>query len=275
MLDDVAVFAAHWGHADLPMEAFIRQVSEAGFDGVEMALPARPGERDRWVAALEEAGLKLIATQWETALYSDFGTHKQALSELLKNACAAQPLLINCQTGKDYYSQAQNGELIELAAKISGETGVPVCHEIHRSRFSGHPVLLQPYLERYPELLLTADLSHWCCACESLLEDQQEWLDRLFPSIRHIHARVGHPQGPQVNDFQAAEHAQALSRHLHWWDQIVAQQRAAGRPVTVTPEFGPVPYTQTMPRSGVELSSAWEQNVAMLQLLKQRYSRQN
>ena len=36
---------------------------------------------------------------------------------------------------------------------------MPIVHEIHRSRFSGHPALLRPYLERLPGLRLTADLA--------------------------------------------------------------------------------------------------------------------
>ena len=269
---DLLIFATHWGHADESRDVFIRRVSDAGFDGIEMALPVGPSEREGWTRAIEDAGLKLIAQQWETVLYSDFQTHKQALYELLMNACAAQPLMVNSHTGKDFYSMAQNVELLELAAAISHETGVQIVHEIHRSRFSGHPVLLQPYLQRDPDLLLNADLSHWCCACESLLEDQQPMLEQVFPHVRHIHARIGHSQGPQVNDFRAPEHAAALAQHLRWWDSIVAQQRAAGRSVTMTPEFGPVPYTQTLPYSQKEISSAWELNVAMMQLLRQRYT---
>jgi hypothetical protein len=41
---------------------------------------------------------------------------------------------------------------------------------------------------------------------------------------------------------------------------------------TITPEFGPAPYTQTMPFSGEPLSNAWDQNVAMLHLLRGRYA---
>jgi hypothetical protein len=33
-----------------------------------------------------------------------------------------------------------------------------------------------------------------------------------------------------------------------------------------------VPYTQTLPYTQQEVSNAWELNVAMLQLLRQRYA---
>eukprot|EP01034_Spumella_vulgaris_P038522 gene38522-47571_t len=139
-----------------------------------MSLPLGPAARGDWTRRIADAGLALIAQQWETVFHPQFDAHKAALAELLHNACAARPVLVNTHTGKDFYSQAQNLELIALADAISQEHGVPIVHEIHRSRFSGHPMLLLPYLAQLPQLQLTADLSHWCCACESLLDDQPE-----------------------------------------------------------------------------------------------------
>ena len=105
------------------------------------------------------------------------------------------------------------------------------------------------------------------------MDDQAETLQKVFPHVRHIHARVGHSQGPQVNDFRAPEHAAALQQHLSWWDAIVALRRAEdAEQITITPEFGPSPYTQTLPYTNQVVSDAWELNVAMMQLLRARYS---
>ncbi len=41
--------------------------------------------------------------------------------------------------------------------------------------------------------------------------------------------------------------------------------------MTLTPEFGPAPYTFTLPYTAQPVSNAWEQNVAMLALLRRRY----
>ena len=269
----VQIFAAHWGNNELAPQVFIDRVKAAGFDGIEMSLPLDAAARDDWSSRIAAAGLGLIAAQWETVFHSSFEPHKQALAELLENACAARPLHINSQTGKDYFTPAQNRELLELAAAISRKHGVPIFHEIHRSRFSCHPMLLLPYLEQMPELQLTADLSHWCCACESLLDDQPQTMATTLPHVRHIHARVGHAQGPQVADFRAPEAQAALQAHLSWWDEVIRLRRAAGAErMTLTPEFGPAPYTQTLPYTQQEVSNAWELNVAMLELLRRRYA---
>ncbi|CDG81690.1 sugar phosphate isomerase/epimerase family protein [Janthinobacterium agaricidamnosum] len=271
---DILIFAPHWGSNELAPQVFIERVLAAGFDGIEMSLPLDPVQRDDWTSRIADAGLGLIAQQWETVFHPQFDEHRAALATLLDNACAARPLLVNSHTGKDFYTPAQNRDLIALADHISARHGVPIVHEIHRSRFSGHPMLLLPYLEQDPGLQLTADLSHWCCACESLLEDQPETLARTLPHVRHIHARVGHQQGPQVADFRAPEAQAALQQHLAWWDQIVALRKAAGaRQMTMTPEFGPLPYTQALPYTQQPVSNAWELNVAMLDLLRLRYGR--
>lgn len=269
---EILIFAPHWGSNHLAPQDFIARVQAAGFDGIEMSLPLAAAQRDDWTARIADAGLQLIAQQWETVFHPEFEAHKAALAELLHNACAARPLHVNSHTGKDYYTPQQNMELIALADAIAREHGVAIFHEIHRSRFSGHPMLLLPYLRQLPDLQLTADLSHWCCACESLLEDQPQTLAATLPHVRHIHARVGHAQGPQVADFRAPEAQAALDAHLGWWDRIVELRRAAGAPrMTMTPEFGPVPYTPTLPYSQQEVSDAWELNVAMLALLRARY----
>jgi hypothetical protein len=75
-----------------------------------------------------------------------------------------------------------------------------------------------------------------------------------------------------VADFRAPQAQAALQAHLGWWDEIVRLRRAAGaKRLTITPEFGPAPYTQTLPYTGAPVSSAWEQNMAMLGLLRHRY----
>ncbi|MCG2583690.1 sugar phosphate isomerase/epimerase [Massilia sp. TS11] len=270
---EILLFAPHWGSNHLAPQDFIARAKDAGFDGVEMSLPLDDAERAHWCALIDQAGLRLIAQQWETVFHPQFESHREAYARYLRNACAAGPLFVNSHSGRDIYTPAQNLELLDLAASISADTGVPIYHEIHRARFSGHPMLTLPYLAARPQLQLTADLSHWCCACETLLEDQPHTLDTVLPCARHVHARVGHSEGPQVTDFRAPEWRAALEAHLAWWDRIVDLRRAAGASyASFTPEFGPAPYTSTLPYTQMPVSDAWELNVAMKDLLRARYA---
>ena len=130
-------------------------------------------------------------------------------------------------------------------------------------------------LEHLPNLRLTADFSHWCCVHESLLDDQKEFLERVIPLVDHIHARVGHAEGPQVNDPRAPEWKSAFDIHLGWWDKIVANQRESGSPprFTITPEFGPDPYVPTAPYTNRPLTDIHETNIYMKEFLKERYNK--
>ena len=104
------------------------------------------------------------------------------------------------------------------------------------------------------------------------LADQAEAVDLAISRSDHIHARVGQPQAPQVSDPRAPEWQQALNAHLAWWDRIVALKKAAGAPLTMLSEFGPVPYTPALPYTREPVSDAWQINVWMMELFRKRYA---
>jgi hypothetical protein len=154
-----------------------------------------------------------------------------------------------------------------------GLKAIQIAHEIHRGKFSFHPLTTLPYLDAYPNLRLTADLSHWCCVCSSYLQDQQSTVRKALSRTAHIHARVGFTEGPQVNDFRAPEWREALAHHLRWWDIAIAHQQGAGASYcTITPEFGPQPYMPSLPYTRQPLADQWDLNVTMMALLRTRYS---
>jgi hypothetical protein len=79
-------------------------------------------------------------------------------------------------------------------------------------------------MEKHSSLRLTLDISHWCNVHESLLNDQLETVKLAISRTDHIHTRVGHAEGPQVNDPRAPEWKDAVSAHFGWWDQVVEQK---------------------------------------------------
>jgi hypothetical protein len=66
---------------------------------------------------------------------------RKAFEEYLRNiARPASRILIDSQTGKDYFTLEQNSKLFALAQKITDETGVQIAHETHRNKalFAAH-----------------------------------------------------------------------------------------------------------------------------------------
>jgi len=77
---------------------------------------------------------------------------------------------------------------------------VTIIHETHRGKFSFAVHSTRKYLEAIPSLRLNLDISHWYTVAESYLDDQQRRWSWRSRRTAHIHARVGHKQGPQVSD---------------------------------------------------------------------------
>jgi sugar phosphate isomerase/epimerase len=248
-------------------------VKAAGYDGVEASFPLDDKTvKEEAEAALRKYGLLLIVQYWQS-LERDFEDHFTGYQRYLRYLAHFRPLLINCQTGKDYFTFSQNRTLLEWAAAFSAETGIAVCHETHRNKafFAAH--VTRQYLEQLPYVRLTADFSHWCTVHESYMDDQPESLELACQLTGHLHTRVGHPEGPQVGDPRAPEWQEALTRHLRWWDPVVASHRLAGAErLTMTTEFGPAGYLPTLPFTQMPVASQWEINVHMKNLLKERYA---
>lgn len=268
---EILFFCPHWGLEQLTLEEAFQKIKDAGYDGVEMAVPFNPEKKHEFLQLLQKYSLKLIAQQW-SATGETFVQYKASFQEHLYHFAAVSPLFINSQTGKDYYSFEQNRELILLAEQISGETGIPIVHETHRGKFSFCAATTRQFLEAIPDFTLAADFSHWCNVSESFLQDQQDTVAIAINRAAHIHARVGHTQAAQVSDPRAPEWQEALNYHLNWWDSIVGKHREQGTKVfTITPEFGPWPYMPALPFTHQPVTSQWEANLYMRNLLKERY----
>lgn len=249
-----------WGSASLPWPVFLEKVKKAGYHGVEIDLPLDRSEKNEICSLLKDLGLDMVAQHWETK-ETDFIKHREMYKRHLYNLVEAQPLFVNSHTGMDFYSRAQNSALIEMAHRIEAETGVIITHETHRSRFSYAAHACLPYLEEYPFLKLTSDLAHWCCVAESLLENQGLAVQNAIEHTHHIHARVGSAQSPQVIDPRDKNYKNELDRFNGWWRSMVINALEKKRPyITITPEYGPHPYSLYATGTQIPLGDQWEIN---------------
>ena len=198
--------------------------------------------------------------------------HLGQFKEAVTAASKMNPLYINCHSGKDYFSFDQNKLFIEFTTQLNKQTGVPMYHETHRGRILYSASVCKDFMMKLPDLRLTADLSHWCVVHESLLKDQTETLELTLSRTEHIHARVGHAEGPQVSDPRAPEWEEALKQHFGWWDKVVERKKKNGERMTFLTEFGPPDYLWTLPYTRQPIADQWGINVHMMNVLKKRYS---
>lgn len=106
------------------------------------------------------------------------------------------------------------------------------------------------------------------------MEDQEETLALALARAGHIHAHIGHPEGPQVNDPRAPEWKKAVDKHFEWWDKIIEHKLNRGENmITILTEFGPPDYLQVLPFTREPVASQWEVNVYMMKILRERYTK--
>lgn len=268
---ELKIMATGWGFPGT-IDELCNKAKKEGYDGIEVLWSHEKKTQEELFAALKKYELEV------GILCAGFDNHYQkhledfiAMTEEATAQTIQRPLYINCHSGRDYFSYDQNKAFIDHTTQLSRQTGIIISHETHRARILYSAPVARHYMDTIPELRITFDVSHWCNVSESLLDDQQETIDLALSRADVIHARVGHSEGPQVNDPRAPEWEPALNAHLSWWDSVVEAKKKAGQRLTILTEFGPPDYMPTLPYTRDPLSDQWAINVHMMQLLRKRY----
>lgn len=266
---ELLILATNWGFPG-SFNLFAPQAKNAGYDGAEIWWPGDEKGQNNVLEELNKHGLK-PAFLWGSG-EKDFQKHEAEFQKMVQSMLAVKPIYINCHSGKDYFTAEQNQRLIDYSYKIAARTGIPVYHETHRGRALFSTTAAKTFIEKSPDLRITFDVSHWCNVHESMLGDQTEILDLTLSRTEHIHARIGHPEGPQVNDPRAPEWKDIVQTHLGWWDKVVDRKKKEGGRITFLTEFGPPDYMPTLPYTRQPLADQWGVNVYMKDLLRKRYA---
>jgi sugar phosphate isomerase/epimerase len=266
------ILATNWGYAG-NADQFCAAAKKAGYDGAEFWWPGTAKEQEELFAAIKKHSLDagFLYGEWQ----KDPGQHltgfKKVIDEIAANRFQ-RPLYINCHSGKDHFSYEQNKLFIDYTTAKTKETGIPIYHETHRGRMMFAANITRQFMDKIPELRLTFDVSHWCNVHESMLDDQEETIRLAIERSEHIHARIGHPEGPQVNDPRAPEWEAVVKQHFAWWDKIVDRKKREGKLMTILTEFGPADYMPVLPYTRQPVADQWAINVHMMQVLRKRYS---
>jgi sugar phosphate isomerase/epimerase len=244
----------------LPIDVALQRVLEHGYEGFETPLPT----------ALEAAKLGSRLPVIPMLFVED----TEQLKTGLDAAGQLNPLSVTVHAGKDWWSFDRGATFFERALEVVNQGKLTVNFETHRGRLLFDPKSTVRYLEEFPDLHIVADFSHWTCVCESLLHDQTEAVEFAICRTRHIHARIGHAEGPQVPDPRAAMWHTEVKRFVEFWDAIRTSASARLQAeLTVTPEFGPPHYMWTDPKSGEPLADLFEVCTYTRDLLRDHWNR--
>lgn len=231
---------------------FVRD-SSVGYRGVECPLLTVPDQAS-FVESLKKRELDFIPMVLTFGMSVD--DHLQAFRMQLEWARALPHRFVVSHSGLDAFDDDDARRFFEEALRIEKDLDVQVAHETHRGRILFNPWTTRRLLDRFGDLKLNCDLSHWCVVAERLIDDQIEILELCAERALHIHARVGYENGPQVSDPAAPEYSGHLQAHERWWALIWDAQVRRGMDVTtLTPEFGPPSYQPTLPYTQVPTAS--------------------
>ena len=249
------VVRPRWGNDD-PLPSFLQQAAFDGFDGVELGLPIQAKEQRELVDFAAEFDLGLIGEVatgdwWVPQAQRSEQEHFDDMRRALDASAACGAWHLNAMAGYDAWAISKSVDFFARCQEAAAERQVTLCIETHRSRSLSTPWATLEILKQLPSLNLTCDFSHWVVVCERLLDGCDEAVAAAAHQAHHIHARVGHAQGPQVPDPAAPEYAPELEAHLGWWRQCWSSMAARGLTrITMNPEFGVdrylplLPYTQ-------------------------------
>lgn len=183
-----------WG-VDYPhgLEPYLARWRDVGYEALEGSLHFLP-DREALLRFLKTSGWKWIPQVFSRDYIAGGSVreHLYSLKKQIDHCMEQQPWFFNAHSGSDTWSLSQPEDFYGAMLEMERRLGVAICHETHRSRYFGNPWITRPILEKFPDLNLTCDFSHWVCVAERLLEDCGEIIQLAPNHCHHLHARTHH-----------------------------------------------------------------------------------
>ena len=113
----VNFFCPLWGSSGMPFEEFVKKAKTDGYDGIELALPDSKDVQKEYLSILKDYEMPYILQHWQTDK-KDPGEFVKEFSERLETLVEGNPVFVNSQTGKDFFSFDDNCKIIEKAIEL-------------------------------------------------------------------------------------------------------------------------------------------------------------
>lgn len=162
--------------------------------------------------------------------------------------------------------------LLDGWMRLAENAGIPVFIETHRDRMTTDLFFTLDLLDRWPELPLLADLSHFLVGREFAFpveEENHALIRRILDNSHAFHGRVASREQVQI-EISFPHHRPWLDLFLDWWDYGFRAWRtrsAADAALVFTCELGPKPYAITG-RDGNDTTDRWGEALMLRRMVR-------
>jgi len=241
-------------------------IHDAGFDGAGVRFFDRDYAREV-TTALRDWGLT-----WQAQCYP---RTVDDLKPILENVALFGADHLNLQADVRPHTVAECVPLIEGWRRLAEEAGVALHFETHRDRMTTDLYFTLRLLERFPDLRLTGDLSHYVVGREfawPISDENHRLMHRIIDHCWGFHGRVASREQVQVQ-ISFPHQRDWVDLFMGWWDYGFRgwRERAPqGATLTFLCELGPREYAMTG-ADGYELSDRWDEAQMLMRMVRERW----
>jgi len=162
--------------------------------------------------------------------------------------------------------------LIEGWRHMAHDAQIPVHIETHRDRMTTDLFFTLHLLDCFPDLRMTADISHYVVGREfawPISEENHALMHRILDHAWGFHGRVASREQVQIQ-ISFPHQKEWVDLFMGWWEygfRSWRQRAPQDATLTFLCELGPKEYAMTGP-DGYELSDRWEEAQMMMRMIR-------
>jgi hypothetical protein len=246
----------------------LEMIRAAGFDGAGV----RFFDRDYVRPIARQLGAWGLS--WQAQCYPK---SVEELRPVLANVAEFGADHLNLQADVRPHTIAECVPYIEGWRRMAEDAGVPLHIETHRDRMTTDLFFTLRLLDRFPDLRLTGDLSHYVVGREfawPISAENHRLMHRVIDQCWGFHGRVASREQIQVQ-ISFAHQRDWLDLFMGWWEYgFRSWRRRAPADATLTflCELGPREYAMTG-SDGYELSDRWQEAQLLMRMVRELWAR--